>query len=211
MAFLEVHGITSSTCGRTNGTLHTFRFNLRQITAEKEVQSTQSKVLVSFFVSPLSFCMVCAIRHLAWTLQDYHHERKFWTSLIFIIYIYIYIQSQARFNFIPHRKIVNQWLFMSVSGCTRTRLANALVTVHQVWQVGQWIPGWFSATRWFQLPHPPDQLKKCEQTHFEKLLRVWNSTSHTTKNATCCLHTHKLQPKHHCQNGWFSLLEPIVT
>ena len=42
----------------------------------------QSTVLISFFVSLLSFCMVCAIRHLAWTLQNYHHQRKFWTSLI---------------------------------------------------------------------------------------------------------------------------------
>ena len=38
----------------------------------------QSKVLISLF------CMVCAIRHLAWTLQDYHHERKLWASLIYI-------------------------------------------------------------------------------------------------------------------------------
>lgn len=42
----------------------------------------QSTALVYFFfLSPLSFSMVCAIRHLAWTLQDYHHERKRWTSL----------------------------------------------------------------------------------------------------------------------------------
>ena len=56
-------------------------------------------VLYRFFLwaSPL-FCMACANRHLAWRLQDYHDERKFWTSLI---HMYIYINIHIYIYTIP--------------------------------------------------------------------------------------------------------------
>ena len=75
----------------------------------------------------------------------------------------------------------------------------------------------------FELPdHPAEKplesktttnkLKKCEQKHFVQLLCLKQYVPPTTKKTWHMFSAYEnFQPKHHCQNGWFSLHEPIFT
>ena len=75
----------------------------------------------------------------------------------------------------------------------------------------------------FELPdHPAEKplesktttnkLKKCEQKHFVQLLCLKQYVPPTTKKTWHMFSAYEnFQPKHHCQNGWFPVLEPIFT